>query len=143
MSEPQSLLAMALGLLGKWETFVSKARKQDNFDALEDYERGFVAGFEAAEAELRTLIAQVHGLPLTNPAEEPSLTTEGAEWEYLYIRFEQTEERVWRLNEVNGIRQLQWETAPSFEEAIRRLRDEHGWRLTTFAKGLHVFRRPH
>jgi|GEM_PF-3801203 len=152
--KPEAALpTLLLELMEKWEEFSYKVQKSPSAKELGEYEKGFVAGFEAAHMELRTMIAQVQGiqLPKTKPLDVPitDISAQGVDatpvpqqiWEYLYVKFEQTSEGVWRLQEVNGVEQLDWHKAPSFDDAIQRLREEEGWRLTTFSKGLHVFRR--
>lgn len=140
------LQQLLLNLSHQWRAFADAPRQN-----LSDYEQGFVAGFEAAAQELDILVAQILGLPLPEPIEDdfeleivsPPTEKNEAEWEYLYVRFEQNAEGGWYLKDVNGFWHSPWKTTLTFAEAVEQLRNHEGWRLVSFAKGIHVFRRPH
>ncbi|HLA42947.1 MAG TPA: hypothetical protein VJZ27_05900 [Aggregatilineales bacterium] len=131
----------------RWESFVEKARQSESLPS--DYEDGFLEGFETAAMELRALLARVRGLPAPPPVAEReeivkpnNIPVTEPEWEYLYVTFEKTPEGLWRVKLVNGVSKSIWDDAMSFDEAVQQLRQKEGWRLTNFARGIHVFRRP-
>lgn len=152
MNQSTALDVLLLDLIHQWEAFMDEARRADSPS---QYEQGFIEGFEAAFSEVRLLFAQVKGLPthitsLPPSADDAELdfallpeneVLDEPAWEYLYVRFEQTDDGHWHIRDINGIRQDDWQSMDSFNEAVQYLREQGGWRLTNFAKGIHVFRR--
>jgi hypothetical protein len=135
-----------------WEQWASQVSQSPQ---VSPHDQGFAEGLAAASSELRILLAQLGGLPLPSPYElangdiemdfrpAPDQIPEESEseWEYLYVTFEQTPQGDWLLKDMHGLWQPDWGNTPSFEQAIALLRERQGWRLTNFAKGIHVFRR--
>lgn len=147
MSEPVYNKLQAL--IDKWDHFLEQHLQANNTHPLTEHERGFLEGFATATNELRTLVAQLQGVTPKNRIFDTqdieisrSNEENPPEWEYIYVSFEETPDGIWRVNRVNGVEQPGWDDALSFNEAVRKLRDNGGWRLTNYAKGIHVFRRP-
>jgi len=133
MPKNEALPTLLRELLQEWEKHPVSG---------DDYARGYSDGLAEAARGLRTALAQVNGLdahPAALPLGEPE---SDAAWEYLYVTFHQADTGVWQLQTVNGVWDADWQDAPTFDEAVQRLRQDGGWRLTNFARGIHVFRRP-
>ena len=152
MKDSRALDMMLIDLLNRWEGFVDEARQRAATHS--EYEQGFVEGFEAAFNEVRLLFAQVNGLPsqyqddsesdidfVLRP-DTPKVAQDAPLWEYLYVTFDQDATGYWHVRDVSGLHTPIQHPMPSFNEAVQFLREDGGWRLTNFAKGIHVFRRP-
>lgn len=150
MNPTLTLWDKVTGLIEAWEQLAVDLSQNTT---VTEHDRGFAEGLAAASSELRILLAQLNGLPVPSPYEldngdiemdfrsDPNPLSPEPEWEYLYITFEQTANGDWMLKDMNGLWLPEWGNAPSFDQAVEQLRHRQGWRLVSFAKGIHVFRR--
>jgi hypothetical protein len=118
-------------LLEQWES------TEATDEALTDYERGILEGKRQAALEIRALLGQIQETKNKEDDDGPGKTG----WEYLYVTFSQEENGVWMVKDVHSGEPFELENASTFSEAIYQLRERGGWRLTNFARGIHVFRR--
>jgi hypothetical protein len=151
MNATLAIWGKVVALVDKLEQLASDLNQNP---AASPHDQGFADGLAAASGELRILLAQFNGLPLPSPYElangdiqmdfRPTEDEEEVEleWEFLYVTFEQTQAGDWMLKDVNGLWHSNWGNAPSFGQAVEQLRNQEGWRLVSFAKGIHIFRRP-
>lgn len=135
-------------LLQRWEALAHEQA------GLTDYERGVLDGVRHASIELRTLLGRLGDLPtgqiLTAQGDDESVdfhlvpedSRQESLWEYLYVTFTESVNGGWQIKDVHGGVAPELAHATTFSQAIYQLREKGGWRLASFAKGIHVFRRP-
>ncbi|MFP4321725.1 MAG: hypothetical protein ACLFTK_04660 [Anaerolineales bacterium] len=147
MSRADTFYMKLHDLIDRWETWLQAVDDRPR----PEREQGFIDGFQAAVNEVRTLYAQVYGLPLSEalgndvnldipPSDVPAAET--PEWEYLYVTFQKDTKGAWIIDQINGVPSEDARVLGSFTDAVAHLRNQGNWRLTSVAQGIHVFRRP-